>query len=128
MDEWRFRSRRLTFVLILASFLLIGPGLAGLGSSVPLALGLAVGAAGCWSAREQLRTLPTVIGYDIGWYARDSYLAAGLAAVVVLLGLGGPAVELQALGGVIGLVGMLNYFLRPLYLFVAGVFWRVVGN
>jgi hypothetical protein len=126
MDDWRLRSRRATYVLLVASFLLIGPGLAGLGPTVPLAGGFAALGAGLWLLRDRLRTLPTVVGYDFGWYARDSYLAAALSLPIVLLSLGGPAAELQAFGGVVGLVGMLNYFLRPLYLLVAGVLWNLL--
>lgn len=120
MDDWRLRSRRVTYVLLVASFLLIGPGLAGVDPTIPLAGGFAALVAGLWLLRHRLRTLPTVVGYDLGWYARDSYLAAAVPVPIVLLRLGGPAAELQAFGGFVGLVGMVNYFLRPLYLLVAG--------
>ena len=126
MDDWRLRSRRATYVLLVASFLLIGPGLAGAGPTILLAAGFVALAAGLWLLRDRLRTLPTVVGYDLGWYARDSYLAAAVALPIVLLSLGGPAAELQAFGGLVGLVGMVNYFLRPLYLLVAGVLWNLL--
>mgnify|MGYP006926898112 CR=1 FL=1 len=128
MDDWRLRSRRVTYILLVASFLLIGPGLAGVGPTIPLAGGLAVLAALLWLGRDRLRMLPTVVGYDLGWYARDSYLAAVLSVPLVLLRLGGLAAELQALGGLVGLVGMANYFLRPLYLLVANALVGLVRN
>lgn len=126
MDDWRLRSSRATYVLLVASFLLIGPGIAGFGPTVPLAGGLAALAIGLRAVRDRLRTLPSLVGYDLGWYARDSWLGALVATPVVLVGLGGPPAELQALGGITGLVGMLNYFLRPLYLLVASVLLNLV--
>jgi hypothetical protein len=115
-----------TYILLVASFLLIGPGLVGFGPTIPLAGGLAALAALLWLGRDRLRTLPTVVGYDLGWYARDSYLAAVLSVPLVLVRLGGPAAELQAVGGLVGLVGMANYFLRPLYLLVVNFLVRLV--
>ena len=128
MDAWRHRSQRVTYILLVASFLLIGPGLVGLGATIPLAAGLAVLAGGLWAVRDRLRTLPSVVGYDLGWYAQDSWLAAAGTVPIVLGSLGGPAAELQALGGVVGLVGMVNYFLRPLYLLVADLLVRLVRS
>ncbi|MXR50102.1 hypothetical protein GRX03_00565 [Halovenus sp. WSH3] len=128
MDDWRLRSRRATYILLVGSFLLIGPGLAGVGATLPVAVGLAALAAGLWAVRDQFRALPTVAGYDLGWYARDSWLGAAVCVPVVLVGLGGPPAELQALGGFVGLVGMVNYFLRPLYLLVADALWRLLGG
>ncbi|WP_336326618.1 hypothetical protein [Halovenus sp. HT40] len=128
MDAWRHRSQRVTYILLAASFLLIGPGLVGLGATIPLVAGLAVLAGGLWTVRDRLRTLPSVVGYDLGWYARDSWLAAAGTTPVVLVSLGGPAAELQALGGIVGLVGMVNYFLRPLYLLVADLLVRLIRS
>lgn len=128
MDDWRLRSRRVTYVLLVASFLLIGTGLAGVGATLPVAGGLAALGAGLWAVRDTLRTLPTVVGYNLGWYARDSWLAPAVSIPVVLLGLGGPPAELQALGGFVGLVGMGNYFLRPLYLLVGSALWRLLRD
>lgn len=126
MDDWRHRSTRATYVLLVASFLLISPSVVGFGSTGSLAGGLAILAAGLWTVRDQLRALPSLVGYDLGWYARDSWVAAAIAVPVVLVNLGSPPAELQALGGVIGLAGMANYFLRPLYLLVAGFLWNMV--
>ncbi|MFT4946061.1 MAG: hypothetical protein ACI8TL_000292 [Natronomonas sp.] len=120
MDDWRLRTSRATYILLVASFLLIGPALAGFGPTIPLVAGLTALAVGLWTVRERFLALPTILGCDLGWYARDSWLAAAVSVPVVLVGLGGAPAELQALGGLVGLLGMVNYFLRPLYLLVAG--------
>lgn len=119
MDQWRLRSSRGTYILLLASFLLIGPTVAGVGATLPLVAVFAALAVAFWAGRDSLRRLPVVAGYDTGWYARDSWLAAVLGGVVTLVVFGAPSAELQAVGGLVGLTGMVNYFLRPLYLLIA---------
>ena len=121
MDHWRRRSRRFTWVLLFASATLIFPALLESGATLPLAAVLASLAGALWLLREQLATLPTVVGYDLGLYGRDCWIGAAVGSAVTLAFLGASADELQALGGLTGLVGMVNYFLRPLYLYVAGL-------
>jgi hypothetical protein len=126
MDQWRYRSSRGTYVLLVASFFLIGPTVAGVSATLPLLVAYAGLAVVCWAGRDTLRQLPVVAGYDLGWYARDSWLGAVVAAGVGLAVLGAPPAELQAAGGFVGLAGMVNYFLRPLYLLVVGTVLDVV--
>lgn len=121
MGQWRYRSSRGTYVLLVASFLLIGPTVVGVGATLPLLAAYVGLALVCGVAREEFRRLPVVAGSDLGWYARDSWLAAAVGGVVALVVFGAPPAELQAAGGVVGLAGMANYFLRPLYLLVADV-------
>lgn len=116
MNEWVGRSLRLTTVCLAASALLILPAFAGVGPSLPFAAVLVAVAAGSAAVRERLAALPTVVGYDLGRYAQDLWLAGGLAALVVVAGPATTPGELGALGGVVGLVGMTNYFVRPIYL------------
>jgi hypothetical protein len=125
MDHWRRRSRRFTWVLLFASATLILPALLESGATAPLAAVLASLAGALWLLREQLATLPTVVGYNLGLYGRDCWLGAALGSAVTLLFLGASPDELQALGGVLGLVGMVNYFLRPLYLYAAALLSRL---
>lgn len=128
METWRNRSRRVTIVLVVASAVLIGPAYAGVGATLGLAITLAAVAAALWAVRDELGRLPEVVGYDLGEYASDGWIGVALAVAVVLLTLGAPAVELQAFGGLAGLVGMVNYFLRPLYLFLIAGIDRVIGG
>ena len=80
--------------------------------------------AGCAAVRERLAALPTAVGYQLGEYAQDLWLAGGLAALVAIVGPAATPEELGALGGVLGLVGMVNYFLRPVYLTVLSLVLR----
>jgi hypothetical protein len=125
MDHWRRHSRRFTWVLLFASATLILPALLDASATSPLAAVLGSLAGALWLLREHLATLPTVVGYDLGMYGRDCWLGAAVGSAVVLLFLGASAEELQALGGLTGLVGMVNYFLRPLYLYVAALLSRL---
>lgn len=128
MEVWRDRSRRATIVLVVTSAVLIGPAAAGIGATLWLAAALGALTAALWTARETLGSLPTVVGYDLGEHARDGWIGAALGTAVVLVTLGAPAVELQAFGGFAGLIGMVNYFLRPLYLFLVAAIDRVIGG
>ena len=53
---------------------------------------------------------------------------AVLAALPVVLEPTASAEELQALGGIVGLVGMVNYFLRPVYLLLYSLVQAVQGR
>jgi len=118
MDTWRERSLTLTFVFLTASVALIGPSLLGLRPSGPV-LAVLLAAGGLLAAlRPALAELPTVVGYDVGPHARELWLGPVVGVVmVVLLAPGGTSGELQTVGGVAGLLGMFNYFLRPLYFY-----------
>jgi len=128
MDVWRERTLALTFVLLAASLALIAPGLVGIGASGPsLAVLLAAGAV-LAAVRPALSDLPPVVGYDVGRYVKDIWLGPviGVAMVFVIAPNASPG-ELQSLGGLAGLLGMLNYFVRPLYLFVYSFLQRLLA-
>lgn len=129
MDVWRERSLRATIVFLVASALLIGPSLVGLKGSLPLFVGFVALAIGAGLARKRLADLPTVVGHELGTYGQDLWIAPVIALGIVLaiVPSASPA-ELQALGGAAGLVGMLNYFLRPIYLGIARILRRFVGD
>lgn len=128
MHRLRDWSHRATIVLLVTSVVLIGPALAGLGASLPL-VAMLLGIAGLFGAvRDQLGDLPTVVGYDLGRYGPDLWLGPVIGAAMALYWLGASPAELQALGGIAGLIGMANYFLRPLYLFLAFRVQRLVGG
>lgn len=126
MERWHLLSLRATFVLIVASVALIVPALLGAGATTQVAGGLVLISGALWLVRNLLAGLPTVVGYDLGWYARDCWIGTLLGAAIVLSFHGALAAELQALGGLAGLLGMVNYFVRPLYLYVGANLRRLV--
>jgi hypothetical protein len=113
--DWYDETFRLTVVLLAASVLVIVPGLAGFGGSFLLVVVAVLVGSGLYAGRDQLRTAPEVGSHDFGDYGDVLWLSAVVAAAVFLFGLSATPGELRALGGIVGLLGMLNYFLRPLY-------------
>lgn len=113
--DWYEETFRLTVVLLLASVLVITPGIAGVGGSLLLVGGSLLVAAGLYSVRDRLEQAPEVLRHDLGHYGAALWLSGVVAAVVFLLGLSATPGELLALGGLVGLLGMANYFLRPVY-------------
>ncbi|MFC7140699.1 hypothetical protein ACFQMA_12825 [Halosimplex aquaticum] len=116
---------RATVVLLVAGLCLVTAGTAGLGGSLPLAFALAVVGAGLYLVATTVDA--PADGLGVREVATDLWTGPLLAAVVVLVWLEGSPGEIQALGGLVGLVGMLNYFLRPLYHLVYGAVGRVAN-
>ena len=115
MDRWRDEPEvRLTLVLLAGSLPLIAAGTAGVGASVPLVIGLFALAAGM-----------AAIGFvapETRWgrvdqheFVADLWLGPLLAAVILVVYVDASPGEVQALGGLFGLAGMANYFMRPVY-------------
>lgn len=115
MERHRVAIRRLTAVLLVASTALILPSLLEIGASVLFTVGLALVGLVLVTRRQDLARAPTVAGCDLGRYAPDLWLAAFLAAGVLVAFPDATAAELQALGGAVGFAGMANYFLTPVY-------------
>jgi hypothetical protein len=113
--DWEERAFSVTVVLVAASLCLVAAGLAGFGGSVGIAGVFVVLAGGLSSLRGRLSAAPVVVDHDTGAYAAVLWLAPLLAGGVSLLFLGATPSELQVLGGLLGLAGMGNYFLRPVY-------------
>ncbi|WP_415379758.1 hypothetical protein [Halosimplex sp. TS25] len=117
---------RATVVLLVAGLCLVTAGTAGIESSLPLAFAVAVLGAG-------LRLVATTVdapdggGIGVREVATDLWIGPVLAAVVLVAWLDASPGEVQALGGVVGLLGMLNYFLRPFYHLLYGIAGRVAG-
>lgn len=116
MADWQELTLRLTVVLVVTSLALMLPGLSGIGASPALAIVFGGLSLAVFSSRDALRDLPTVAEHDLGLYGRDLWLAPLLAIVAIVFFPGASPAELQSLGGIAGFVGMVNHFLRPLYL------------
>ena len=113
--EWDTRALRATFVLLTASIALLLAGLAGVGASLAVLVTLVVVAVGLFAFRDRLDVDAAVASQDPGDYGTLLWTGPTIAAAVCLVFLGASPAELQALGGLVGLVGMANYFLRPVY-------------
>lgn len=122
MHHWPDRLLQATGVLLIASLALVLPAAVGLGTSVPLAIALAVLAGGLYAVRDRLAAVGPVARVPVGGYLHVAWLAPLVGAGVVLVNPGASAGELQALGGLLGLLGMANYFFRPVYALVVGLF------
>jgi len=127
MIALRERALRVTVVLIAASVLLIPPGMLDIGGSWVMVGVLVLLAGGLFAVRDVFSRAPTVLDIEVGEYLPDIWLAPVVASGALVVA--GPSVspgELQALGGLAGLVGVVNYLLRPVYVFVYGVGRRVL--
>ncbi len=128
MSELRERALRVSVVLIAASAVLIPPGLLGMSGSWIFVAGSVLLGAGLFVIREVFAHFPTVLNVAVGEYLPDIWLAPIVAAGALVIA--GPSVspgELQALGGIAGFVGVVNYLLRPVYLFVYGLLKRFIN-
>lgn len=126
--HWYEETFRATVVLLAASLTLIGPGIAGLGGSLGLAVAQVALAAVLFVGRDRLGTGPSALGHDLGYYGEVLWLGPLVGAAVTVLGLTATPAELQALGGLVGLAGMANYFLRPVYRLASGTLGRIAGT
>ena len=113
--RWLRATLRLSVVLLVASIALVVPGTLGVGAGVPLLLVLAGLALGGYLGRGALAGVRPRLGVHLGRYLAVTWLGPAVAFLVVLLALDATPAEVQALGGLVGLLAMLNYFLRPVY-------------
>lgn len=121
-------ATQLTAVLVAASVALIVPGAAGIGASFPLVVVTVAAGIALQSGVRRVKRHPKVSTTRLGDVLRVVPTGVILAGLVVLFSPGATPGELQALGGLCGLVGMLNYFLRPAYGLVAGAFRYLDGR
>jgi hypothetical protein len=115
MDRWReYPVLRVTLVSLVAGFCLIVAGLAGSRATPLLVVGLFALAAAAHVAVSAIEERD-LLAFDHHRYAADLPLAPLVAAVATLAFLGATPGEVQAVGGGLGLLGMGQYFLRPVY-------------
>lgn len=128
MTELREQVLRITVVLVGASAVLIPPSLLDIGGSWMFVGVSVLFGAGLFFVRDLFAQFPPALNVEVGEYLPAIWLAPIVAAGAVVIA--GPSVspgELQALGGIAGFVGVVNYLLRPVYLFVYGLGKRVVN-
>jgi hypothetical protein len=126
--NWYEETFRATVVLVAASVALIAPGAAGIDGSMLLGVVFVALAGPLFAVRGVLSEGPVILGHDIGSYVAVLWLSPLLAALISFMAPGATPGELQALGGLVGLAGMANYFLRPLYRLGYRIIDAVVGT
>ncbi|MDS0282826.1 hypothetical protein [Haloarcula onubensis] len=111
----RTGTMQVTVLCLVAAGSLLALGVAGVPASPALVVVLLALSAGLYFTRPDADA-GHVLGIDVGSLLSALWLAPALAALAVLVEPSASAEELQALGGLVGLAGMANYFLRPVYL------------
>jgi len=107
---------RVTALLLVAAALAIGLGVAGVGASLPVVVGFLALAGGLYALRPEPDRFAPVAGIHVGDILNALWLAPLVVAAVLVVRLSATPGEMQAIGGLLGLAGMANYFLRPVYL------------
>lgn len=111
----RTGTMQVTVLCLVAAGTLLALGAAGVPASLALLAFLLALSAGLYYTRPDAGG-GRLLGIDVDSLLATLWLAPALSALAVLLEPSASAEELQALGGLVGLAGMLNYFLRPVYL------------
>lgn len=127
MEEgYRRAVRQFTSVALLTSVILVGLGVAGFTPSLVFAAGAAGLAGVALAARERLVALAPHEALAV--HAESLWIGPALAAGVLVIYGDLTAGELQTVGALIGLAGMANYLLRPVYAVLGALFARVAGT
>jgi len=109
------RAMEATALLLVASGLLIAASLLGIGGGLGLVAGLVVLATLLAAGKDRLPQPGVVYSHNLDLYLRDLWIGPALAALATVVVLGATPAEIQTVGGLLGFVGMVNYFLRPVY-------------
>ena len=109
-DKYERGILRISVVFILAAAILIPMPYIGMGASLPLLLFLAAAAWGLYEAWQRSEG-------DTRKYLSGLWLGPVIALLFSIYGLmmGASPGELQALGGIAGIMGVVNLLLRPVY-------------
>lgn len=108
-DKYERGILRITLVFLIAAGILIPLGFVGIPASLLLVGGLLVLGGALYVAWQRTE--------DYDKYLSGLWLGPVIGAVVTLIGvaIGASAGELMALGGMTGIVGVINLLLRPVY-------------
>jgi len=124
----RSGTMQVTALCLIASGMVLALGVAGVQSTPALVGFLVVLSVGLYLTRPSI-SVGHVLKFDVDSLLRSLWLAPLVAALPLVVELGATPGEMQALGGLLGLAGMANYFLRPVYLLVYDVVEKLTdGN
>ena len=109
-------SLQVTALLLVAAGVLLALGFAGVGGSYPLVASLVALGLILYAVRPENHSLGRVGGLHLDHLLDTLWVAFVVAALPLAFEPSATPAEVQALGGLLGLAGMANYFVRPLYL------------
>lgn len=128
MDRWREAPEmRVTILLLTGGLALVAAGTAGVAASLWLVGGLC-GLAAALAVVGPVAADSRWTRVDPHLFLADLWLGPLVAAVVLVAFLDATAGEVQALGGLLGLTAMANYFLRPVYHLLYGLGRRLADD
>jgi hypothetical protein len=109
-DKYERGILRISVVFLIAAAILIPMPYLGMGASLPLVLLLAAAAWGLYEAWQRS-------GGQTRTYLSGLWLGPVIALLFTIYGLliGASPGEVQALGGIAGIIGVVNLLLRPVY-------------
>lgn len=113
-----------TSIALVAAGVLLVPAFAGFGASLALAALTAGVTVLAFLARQQVRALAPVPWLRL--HFETAWIGAAVAALVLVAFAGSTSEELQTLGAVVGLLGLFNYLLRPIYFAAGSIVVRVM--
>jgi hypothetical protein len=114
---------RLSALLLLAGFLIIGAGLLELESGPVIFGPLLAVAVALWLARDAIPVVQRYPRWALSDLGSELWLTPLVAASVVIAAPGATPGELQAIGGLVGLAALLIFVLRPLYRLLVRLWW-----
>jgi hypothetical protein len=109
-------SLQVTALLLIAAGVLLALGFAGVGGSYFLVASLVALGLVLYAVRPESHALGRVGGVNLDHLLDSLWVAFVVAALPLMFEPSATPAEVQALGGLLGLAGMANYFVRPLYL------------
>ena len=122
-EAYRRPIRQLTSVALVTSTILVGLGFAGFAPSLPFVGSALVLTGLAFAVRD--RMVAAAPNEPAAVHAETLWIGPALAAaVLVLFGDLTPG-ELQTVGALVGLFGMVHYLLRPVYALVAVMMARL---
>lgn len=119
---------QLAALLLGAGLALVGASLLGLGAGAVLFGVLMAATVALYLARGAIPRVEPVPEWALADIGTDLWLAPLIAASAAVVSPGATPGEVQALGGLLGLAGMLSYFLRPVVRFGGRAVERVTDR
>jgi len=115
---------QLAALLLLAGLVLIGASLLGVATGTVLFAVLLAGTVALYLARDAIPRVERCPGWALSDLGGDLWLAPLFAASAVIAAPDATPGELQSIGGLVGLVALVVYFLRPLVRLVVRLWLR----